>query len=167
MSFEDALTSLKRSFGRSRMGRKLDDAISAYERGVTLKRHCESKLKEAQAKIEQITVGETPSARPRSWVNKYADKYQTGRLLHDAMAETSRLINLAIDDMLPDEEGDDGKLIVHALWLSWGGNGCVRCSFADICLVRVAELSLRVAAIEFIHCYSLIHDDLPRWTIPI
>ena len=37
---------------------KLDEAISAYERGVALKRHCESKLKEAQVKIEQITVGE-------------------------------------------------------------------------------------------------------------
>ena len=37
---------------------KLDEAISAYERGVALKRHCESKLKEAQVKIEQITVGD-------------------------------------------------------------------------------------------------------------
>jgi len=36
---------------------KLDDAIGAYERGALLKRHCESKLREAQAKIEQISVG--------------------------------------------------------------------------------------------------------------
>ena len=35
---------------------KLDEAISAYERGVALKRHCEGKLREAQAKIEQITT---------------------------------------------------------------------------------------------------------------
>lgn len=35
---------------------KLDDAIGAYERGALLKRHCESKLREAQARIEKITV---------------------------------------------------------------------------------------------------------------
>jgi len=34
----------------------LDEAISNYERGIALKNHCETKLKEAQAKIEKITV---------------------------------------------------------------------------------------------------------------
>ena len=59
MSFEDALNELEKIVRQIEDGRgKLDDAISAYERGVTLKRHCENKLKEAQAKIEQITVGE-------------------------------------------------------------------------------------------------------------
>ena len=59
MSFEDALAELEKIVRQIEDGRgKLDDAISAYERGVALKRHCESKLKEAQAKIEQITVGE-------------------------------------------------------------------------------------------------------------
>jgi len=59
MSFEDALSELEKIVRQIEDGRgKLDDAISAYERGVALKRHCESKLKEAQAKIEQITVSE-------------------------------------------------------------------------------------------------------------
>lgn len=57
MSFEDALADLERIVRLIEDGRgKLDEAIQAYERGVALKRHCESKLKEAQAKIEQITV---------------------------------------------------------------------------------------------------------------
>ena len=57
MSFEDALAELEKIVRQIEDGRgKLDEAISAYERGVALKRHCESKLKEAQAKIEQITV---------------------------------------------------------------------------------------------------------------
>jgi len=34
----------------------LDLSIAAYERGVVLKNHCEKKLREAQAKIEKITV---------------------------------------------------------------------------------------------------------------
>jgi exodeoxyribonuclease VII small subunit len=59
MSFEDALNELEKIVRQIEDGRgKLDEAISAYERGVALKRHCESKLKEAQVKIEQITVGE-------------------------------------------------------------------------------------------------------------
>ena len=57
MSFEDALADLERIVRLIEDGRgKLDEAIQAYERGVALKRHCESKLKEAQIKIEQITV---------------------------------------------------------------------------------------------------------------
>ncbi len=59
MSFEDALAELEKIVRQIEDGRgKLDEAISAYERGVALKRHCEGKLKEAQTKIEQITVGD-------------------------------------------------------------------------------------------------------------
>jgi len=57
LSFEDALSELERLVKQLEDGKaKLDDAITAYERGSHLKRHCESKLREAQAKIEQITV---------------------------------------------------------------------------------------------------------------
>ena len=35
---------------------KLDDALAAYERGTLLKRHCEFKLRDAQARIEKIAV---------------------------------------------------------------------------------------------------------------
>ena len=59
MSFEDALNELEKIVRQIEDGRgKLDEAITAYERGVALKRHCESKLKEAQTKIELITVGD-------------------------------------------------------------------------------------------------------------
>jgi exodeoxyribonuclease VII small subunit len=59
MSFEDALAELEKIVRQIEDGRgKLDEAINAYERGVALKRHCEAKLKEAQAKIEQITVAD-------------------------------------------------------------------------------------------------------------
>ena len=34
-----------------------EDARAAYERGVALKQHCEKKLREAQSKIEKITLG--------------------------------------------------------------------------------------------------------------
>jgi exodeoxyribonuclease VII small subunit len=58
MSFEEALGELEKLVKQLEDGRaKLDDAIGAYERGALLKRHCETKLRAAQARIEQITVG--------------------------------------------------------------------------------------------------------------
>lgn len=57
MSFEDALAELERIVRQLEEGRgKLDEAISSYERGTALKRHCEAKLREAQAKVDRITV---------------------------------------------------------------------------------------------------------------
>jgi exodeoxyribonuclease VII small subunit len=58
LSFEEALSELEKLVKQLEDGKaKLDDAIKAYERGAMLKRHCETKLRDAQAKIEQITVG--------------------------------------------------------------------------------------------------------------
>lgn len=58
MSFEDALSELDRIVRQLEEGRaKLDDAILAYERGALLKKHCERKLAEAQAKVERIVLG--------------------------------------------------------------------------------------------------------------
>lgn len=58
LSFEAALAELETIVRNLETGKAaLEDSISAYERGVALKQHCESKLREAQAKIEKITVG--------------------------------------------------------------------------------------------------------------
>lgn len=58
MSFEEALAELDRIVRQLETGgTKLDDAINSYERGALLKRHCEAKLKEAQAKVDRIVLG--------------------------------------------------------------------------------------------------------------
>jgi exodeoxyribonuclease VII small subunit len=58
MSFEEALAELQELVKRLERGdNKLDEAISAYERGAALKQHCEMKLKEAQLKVEKIVLG--------------------------------------------------------------------------------------------------------------
>jgi len=58
LSFEQALEELKTIVERLESGRgSLDDAIAAYERGAQLKAHCEAKLKEAQLKIEKVSMG--------------------------------------------------------------------------------------------------------------
>ena len=57
MSFEDALKELETIVRGLESGSgQLDAAIDAYERGAALKKHCEAKLREAQAKIEKITI---------------------------------------------------------------------------------------------------------------
>ena len=67
LSFEEALLELEEIVGNLEQGaNKLDDAIEAYERGTLLKKHCESKLSKAKARIEKITVGSNgnPTAEP-------------------------------------------------------------------------------------------------------
>ena len=55
MSFEDALAELEQIVRGLETGQqKLEDAISAYERGVALRRHCETKLEEAEARVQVI-----------------------------------------------------------------------------------------------------------------
>jgi exodeoxyribonuclease VII small subunit len=57
MSFEEAMRELDAIVRQIEEGRgELDQAIAAYERGVSLKKHCESKLKEAEMRIEKITT---------------------------------------------------------------------------------------------------------------
>ena len=66
MTFEDALQALETIVKGLESGEvKLDEAISSYERGAALKRHCETKLREAQAKIEKISLDAdgTPKAQ--------------------------------------------------------------------------------------------------------
>ena len=55
LSFEDALAELEQIVRGLESGQqKLEDAIAAYERGAALRRHCESKLAEAEARVAAI-----------------------------------------------------------------------------------------------------------------
>lgn len=59
MSFEEALRELETVVGQLESGNvDLEKSIEIYERGAELKKHCEAKLAQAQAKIEQITLAE-------------------------------------------------------------------------------------------------------------
>ena len=55
LSFEDALAELERIVRGLEGGQqKLEDAIVCYERGAALRRHCEQKLAEAEARVQAI-----------------------------------------------------------------------------------------------------------------
>lgn len=67
LSFEQALDELKTIVTKLEQGQgTLDSAIGDYERGAALKRHCDAKLREAQAKIEKISLASdgTVSSEP-------------------------------------------------------------------------------------------------------
>ena len=58
LSFEDALAELERIVRGLEGGQqRLDDAITAYERGSRLRRHCEAKLAEAESRVQAIVAG--------------------------------------------------------------------------------------------------------------
>lgn len=58
LSFEDALAELERIVQGLEGGKqRLEDAIGAYERGAALRAHCETKLREAEMRVERIVTG--------------------------------------------------------------------------------------------------------------
>jgi exodeoxyribonuclease VII small subunit len=57
LSFEEALAELEGIVKQLEGGQgRLEDAIAAYERGAALRRHCEDKLAEAEAKVQAIVA---------------------------------------------------------------------------------------------------------------
>jgi len=57
MSFEQALAELESIVETMEAGKvDLKSSIATYERGEKLKKHCEALLKQAEARIEKITL---------------------------------------------------------------------------------------------------------------
>ncbi|MBV8524048.1 MAG: exodeoxyribonuclease VII small subunit [Acetobacteraceae bacterium] len=66
LSFEEALAELDQIVRSLEGGQqKLEDAITAYERGAALRRHCEAKLAEAEARVAVIVQGADGSLTTR------------------------------------------------------------------------------------------------------
>ena len=63
MTFERALKELETIVGRLERGDvELEESIAIYERGEALKNHCDRLLKQAEAKVEKLTLN--PSGVP-------------------------------------------------------------------------------------------------------
>jgi exodeoxyribonuclease VII small subunit len=58
LSFEDALKRLETIVARLESGdASLDESITLYSQGDVLRAQCEARLKDAQARIEKISLG--------------------------------------------------------------------------------------------------------------
>ena len=63
MTFERALKELETIVGRLERGDvELEESIAIYERGEALRDHCDRLLKQAEAKVEKLTLN--PSGVP-------------------------------------------------------------------------------------------------------
>ena len=59
LSFEEAMAALEQVVGQLERGDvALEASIALYERGAALKAHCESKLKDAEEKVDLIRAAE-------------------------------------------------------------------------------------------------------------
>ena len=57
MTFERALKELESIVGRLERGDvELEESINIYERGEALKEHCDRLLRQAEAKVEKLTL---------------------------------------------------------------------------------------------------------------
>jgi len=85
--------------------------------------------------------------------------------LPDAMARVARTVEIALDNLLPQPEGAEARLAEAMRYATLGGGKRVRSflvmqtaalfAVSETCAARVA------AAVEMVHAYSLVHDDLP------
>lgn len=82
-----------------------------------------------------------------------------------AMADNARLVNQMLDRLLPIHRDPEARLLEAIRYSLLAGGKRIRpfLVMASAQLFDVTrEYALRVAAaVEMVHCYSLIHDDLP------
>lgn len=57
LSFEEAMRELEATVGKLETGEAtLEESIALYERGAKLRQHCEARLREAEERVEKITL---------------------------------------------------------------------------------------------------------------
>ena len=72
LSFEEALEQLEEIVSKLEDGSiNLEESIDEYTRGVHLKNHCETKLKEATLKVEQITIDKDGKFSTKEFIKNY------------------------------------------------------------------------------------------------
>ena len=65
--FETALAELEQVVGQMETGElSLEASLSAFERGITLTRHCQQRLREAEQQV-QILTQQHPEAQPETF----------------------------------------------------------------------------------------------------
>ena len=141
----------------------LDESIELYQRGDRLKRHCEARLKAAQARIDQISLD--ADGKPvghhqlRCWLSAACrGRPRRGRARVSSAVDSCSAIISPTPAMAA--TACSRRCAMPAL---------AGASVPPLLTVAAARLfgmdeerAIRVgAAIEAIHVYSLIHDDLP------
>jgi len=83
----------------------------------------------------------------------------------ETMEEAARAVEETLDALLPGEAMPEGRLFEAMRYATMGGGKRIR-PFLVLSSARVFGVAERcarraAAALEMVHCYSLVHDDLP------
>ena len=81
------------------------------------------------------------------------------------MAEAGRAVEVELDALLPPPEGPEARLLEAMRYATLGGGKRLRpflvMAAGELCGAAAPACRRVGAAVELVHCYSLIHDDLP------
>ncbi len=98
-------------------------------------------------------------------VSEASGRIAAGEDLPQAMARVARTVEAALQNLLPEPEGAESRLAEAMRYATLGGGKRLRAflvmetaalfAVSETCAARTA------AAIEMLHAYSLVHDDLP------
>ena len=85
--------------------------------------------------------------------------------LASALREAADAVDAALDSLVPEPNGEDGRLVEAMRYALFAGGKRLRpflvLASADLLGVPRAWALNAAAAIEMVHTYSLVHDDLP------
>src|SRR6266404_3199174 len=86
-------------------------------------------------------------------------------MLQEFLAEVNQIVDKVLDDLVPKAEVEPKRLHEAIRWSLFAGGKRIRPAILFAAGrtfgAETAQLSRSAAAIEMIHTYSLIHDDLP------
>jgi len=136
MSFEDAMKELETVVGQLERGDvALDASIALYERGAALKARCEAKLKEAEEKV--------------------------AKNLAQSRLRAASLIEGRVQGYAAELGSTFGEPFAYAVIGGKMLRGFMVCETARLHGKSYGFAGAAATAIECIHAYSLVHDDLP------
>ena len=100
----------------------------------------------------------TSAPNPRTWIERLAS-------LKKALAENAKAVSQVLDGLLKPGTGPEARVVEAMRYTTLGGGKRIRpflvTASADLFNVDPASALRVAAAVEMVHCYSLIHDDLP------
>src|SRR4051812_28854582 len=102
------------------------------------------------------------SARSR-WIRteRQGTKVQIERALNEAASSANRVL----DELIPEVAGTESRVVEAMRYSTMGGGKRIRpylvINSAGLFNVNPGYALRAAAAVEMLHCYSLVHDDLP------
>ena len=85
--------------------------------------------------------------------------------LKKALADNAKAVSGVLDDLLPQGDGPEVRVMEAMRYATLGGGKRIRpfmvTASADLFGVERSSALRVAAAVEMVHCYSLVHDDLP------